>query len=737
MIVGSPTILNLVPGGVMKCVHVNQVNKNIEIQFKVMNGAAPYNVPEGVTCTIRGTKGDAFGYAAEAAVTAGSNVITVTLTEQLTAVAGAGNIFELVFVGAADDMKVSTENFILAVERQAMGEDTVISDSDLSYAEQVLDQLQSVGAVNAQVQQNKANIAAEITRATAAEQTLQQNINAEAAARQAADNTLQSNINAEASSRATTDASLQSQINQLVAPEGAAPSAAEITNARVGADGTVYQTLGDAIRGQVTDVKSAMTNFFTNVEATFPSDFKVGTYTPDESGNLQYVPYPNSICSLGSYVTTEITKIVAKTGYQFLVITKQADETWALGTWATSYTVPKATEIYIVIRKADITAGKLEYKHNVTVTLPAIQNTLNSVKTVPVLIEAANYQTLLPDVDDANGNNVFILNFALNSTEIPANLPYTSNLNSKTALLLTTDVRYSSSANIGAWQMLFGQYGEIWRRIRLVNGWQPWTCIKGATLVVGVDFGRITDAVNVSNAIPNSTIYINAGYYDLLTELTAVYPDFFTAYSANRKHGRGLEVGNNVKIVASPDAVILCNYTGDDENFIQNFSPFMTLETDMEMDGVRINCSRIKYGVHDDPLVKTTRYRHAYKNCKIIVNNSDSPKNFRACIGGGLGKQATITVEGCYFSSAGLADNQGIIGWHNSIQNDAESKIYISGNYCEQGTYRAGYYGPSTRPTINIVCNNSFKSAPFVERENADYNNQNMRLLAWNNEVRT
>lgn len=259
MIVGSPTILNLVPGGVMKCVHVNQVNKNIEIQFKIMNGAAPYNLPEGVTCTIRGTKGDAFGYAAEAAVTAGSNVITVTLTEQLTAVAGAKNIFELVFVGAADDMKVSTENFILAVERQAMGEDTVISDSDLSYAEQVLDQLQSVGAVNAQVQQNKTNLAAEISRAQAAEA-------AEAAARQAADNTLQSNINAEASTRATQDASLQSQINQLVAPSGSAPSAAEITNARVGADGTVYPTLGDAIRTQNIQLKSAINRLYNPIK---------------------------------------------------------------------------------------------------------------------------------------------------------------------------------------------------------------------------------------------------------------------------------------------------------------------------------------------------------------------------------------------------------------------------------------------------------------------------------------
>ena len=260
MVIGTPTVLNLIPGGVMKIIHVNQVNENIEIQFRIMNGAQPFNVPEGVSCTIRGTKGDNFGYAAAVAVTAGSNIVTVTLTEQLTAVAGAGNIFELVFVGASDNMKVSTENFILEVERAALGEDTVISDSDLAYADQVLDQLQSVGAVNAQVQQNKANIAAEITRATAAEQTLQSNINAEAAARQAADNTLQSNINAEASSRATTDASLQSQIDQLIAPSGSAPSAAEVENARIGSDGTVYPTLGDAIRTQNSLLKSHLSD---------------------------------------------------------------------------------------------------------------------------------------------------------------------------------------------------------------------------------------------------------------------------------------------------------------------------------------------------------------------------------------------------------------------------------------------------------------------------------------------
>lgn len=82
--------------------------------------------------------------------------------------------------------------------------------------------------------------------------------NAEKSARIAADNTLQANINAEASSRSSQDAALQAQINQIVTPSGGAPSAAEVQNARVGADGVTYSTLGDAIRTQITDVYSTI-----------------------------------------------------------------------------------------------------------------------------------------------------------------------------------------------------------------------------------------------------------------------------------------------------------------------------------------------------------------------------------------------------------------------------------------------------------------------------------------------
>lgn len=74
---------------------------------------------------------------------------------------------------------------------------------------------------------------------------------AETNARISADNT-------EASTRATEDANLQSQIDQIIAPSGEAPSAAEVQNARIGADGVTYDTLGDAIRTQNTNLNNAI-----------------------------------------------------------------------------------------------------------------------------------------------------------------------------------------------------------------------------------------------------------------------------------------------------------------------------------------------------------------------------------------------------------------------------------------------------------------------------------------------
>lgn len=250
MVVGSPTKLNLIPSGVMPVVYINQGDAGYDKEFLIYNGDSPYNVPAGVSATIRGKKADGYGVTEAAALTEGSNLVTVTVTEQMVAAEGS-NLYELVFVDT-DDLRIATINMVWAVKKDALG-DATISDSDLDYASQVMDQLQSVQAFKAQLDSNTNGLAAETAARIEADNT-------ERAARIAADNTLQSNINAEASTRATQDAVLSARMDTFASlPSGSTSGNAELLDIRVAADGTTYPSAGDAVRGQVTDLTNVRT----------------------------------------------------------------------------------------------------------------------------------------------------------------------------------------------------------------------------------------------------------------------------------------------------------------------------------------------------------------------------------------------------------------------------------------------------------------------------------------------
>lgn len=150
MNIGIETILNMIPGGVMPIVYVNQYDTGYQKKFRLFNGAMPFNIAFNQSVTIRGTKGDGHGIVNSVESTVGSNIVSVTITEQMTAVKGAKNIYELRVVDN-DGLVIGTANFIMAVEKAALDDDTIISDSDLSYANDVYDNLQSVQAYKNQL----------------------------------------------------------------------------------------------------------------------------------------------------------------------------------------------------------------------------------------------------------------------------------------------------------------------------------------------------------------------------------------------------------------------------------------------------------------------------------------------------------------------------------------------------------------------------------------------------------
>lgn len=69
--------------------------------------------------------------------------------------------------------------------------------------------------------------------------------------------------------------SLESQFNTAVS---AVTTDTEVTNIRVGADGTTYATAGEAVRSQVADLKSALTADEYSIEPFVKSDWEQGTY---------------------------------------------------------------------------------------------------------------------------------------------------------------------------------------------------------------------------------------------------------------------------------------------------------------------------------------------------------------------------------------------------------------------------------------------------------------------------
>lgn len=259
MVIGSQTKLNLIPSGVMPVVYINQSDAGYDKEFLIYNGDSPYNVPSGVSATIRGTKADGYGVTEAATVTTGSNLVTVTITEQMVAAAGK-NLYELVFVDT-NDLRVASINMIWMVKKDALG-DSVISDSDLDYATTVMNELQSVQAFKNQLDKNTTDIATETATRIAADNT-------ERTARIAADTALQNNITSEASTRATQDALLSARMDTFSSlPSGSTAGNAELVDIRVAVNGATYDSAGASVRGQLGMVGGTSYNMFNSAEMT-------------------------------------------------------------------------------------------------------------------------------------------------------------------------------------------------------------------------------------------------------------------------------------------------------------------------------------------------------------------------------------------------------------------------------------------------------------------------------------
>lgn len=141
--------LNLIPGQVLPRVNVSQYDSGTRtLRMTLFNGEQIFNVPSGASGYIQGTKPDRTGFQYAATVTAGSNIVTIDITQQMTAVKGEV-VCELVLANGSD--RIATVNFIIYVEPAALADDTVISETDLPLIEQAAELAQEIEAIADQV----------------------------------------------------------------------------------------------------------------------------------------------------------------------------------------------------------------------------------------------------------------------------------------------------------------------------------------------------------------------------------------------------------------------------------------------------------------------------------------------------------------------------------------------------------------------------------------------------------
>lgn len=132
--------LNMIPGGVMPVVYASQYdNQTNALVFELYNGDLPFPVPSGAAVLINGTKppvdGELTGFSYSAASISGNRVVC-NVTTQMTAV--AGDVLCELRIRTATQI-IGSVNFILRVERSALNDDTVLSETDIPLIEQAIE----------------------------------------------------------------------------------------------------------------------------------------------------------------------------------------------------------------------------------------------------------------------------------------------------------------------------------------------------------------------------------------------------------------------------------------------------------------------------------------------------------------------------------------------------------------------------------------------------------------------
>lgn len=250
------------------------------------------------------------------------------------------------------------------------------------------------------------------------------------------------------------------------------------------------------------------------------------------------------------------------------------------------------------------------------------------------------------------------------------------------------------------------------------------------------DFTRLVDAIEYGVMFMDTTVYVGKGTWDIVDELGENRLNHIESYN------EGLYLKNRIHVIFSSDSKITCNYTGTRINTMLNLSAFNSGEYGFTLENARIESSKCRYCVHDERETFGDQYTNRFINCSMYIDNSENTgSNAHQCIGGGLGTNGHIIIEGGDYECINTMHTPSVyspISYHNSW-GSGQCRIDISNVYCKNGTIRLNHYGPSTKETECYVngCSLTHEVLNYRETTDGTSPNLNMKVYSWNNEIRT
>lgn len=511
--------------------------------------------------------------------------------------------------------------------------------------------------------------------------------------------------------------------------EGSTTGDAELIDGRIGSDGKTYDNIGGAIRGQVTDLKSDLSELgkysIVNLGyATNETTEKDGiTFTNNDGKNTLNGTATNNISfRLTQFTVTKDAQIKLSgfdgTHKTCIIWTQDIDT----GEYSANCFGGQAIDVNLIAGHSYyldiyITGGSRFDNYVLDTTIYFYRRT-DALEMFPICLTSNNINTYLYDANKALPNTKYRISSRVIPQNMPPKMPNPLNCYIETQTTDVGNIQYIKD---------FATDKALWKRFN-TGVWESVTHEVTVGLGYGDwDFSTLYEALLFAYSNENTHLTVYDGTYDIIEEMGAD----LTSESV------GILLGKNMVVDFKPHAYVVCNYTGSDVGVKGIFSPFYVGMGNFEINNMKLSCSNVRYCVHDEKSDGADSYSHKYINCSFYIDNRNNTEGFPQCIGGGLGKNGHIEIVGCSFESETINPNgeKAEASYHNSSASGAKSEVIVKDNFFENGTFRISYYGASTEKTYAYVSNNRMKYAPYVSQENTSYNNVNVELRAWNNEI--